>query len=294
MSFTSHNQTPTVEELMNRKLLIGVTLASVAGTGGAAYATVAGPAEHAPASTSAVPVVTSAESSTSSVNATSTSIASSTSTSTSIASSTSAASSAVPAPVGAAPRTISYQVGDAGTVTIDVADGAMASHELIPATSWSIMAMSNSGTHVAVQFTNSERVVGFAADLVGADVVVSVTNDRLPGAESPAVVDPLSVSVIAGSNDEAPTMSTSPSPSPAAPHPSPLVVPATPATSPPDVPSTPAPSLITAPTPIKPSAASTTAPSSAGAAGDDVNSEHEVHDGTSESHGSESEGGSGD
>ena len=207
---------------MNRKLLIGVTLASVAGTGGAAYATVAGPAEYAPASASAIPVVTSAESSTSSVSATSTSIASS----------TSAASSTVPAPVGAAPRTISYQVGDAGTVTIDVVDGAMASHELIPATSWSIMAMSNSGTHVAVQFTNSERVVGFAADLVGADVVVSVTNDRLPGAENLAAVDPLSVSVIAGYNDEAPTMSTSPSPSPTTPHPSPRVVPATPATSP--------------------------------------------------------------
>ena len=275
---------------MNRKLLIGVTLASVAGTGGAAYATVASPTEHAPASASAIPVVTSAASSTSSTSTTS----STSSTSSSIDSSTSAASSTEPAPVRAAPRTVSYQVGDAGTVTIDVADGAMASHELIPAASWSIMAMSNTGTHVAVQFTNSERVVGFAADLVGADVVVSVTNDRLPGAAGPAPVDPLSVSVVAGSNDETPTLSTEPAST--TPRPAPRVEPETPTSSPPVVPATLAPSPITAPARVKPPAASTTAPSSVAATGNDDKSEHEVHDTTPESHGSESQsqGGSGD
>ncbi len=185
-------------------------------------------------------------------------------------------------------------MGDAGTVTIDVADGAMASHELIPATSWSIMAMSNTGTHVAVQFTNAERVVGFAADLVGADVVVSVTNDRRPGASDPTTVDPLSVPAIAGSTDE--TVTTSSEPSSTTPHPAPRVEPRKPAPSVPVVPATAAPSPTTAPARSKPPAASTTAPSSAGATGGDDNSDHEAHDTNTAGHnsGSPSQGGSGD
>lgn len=209
---------------MNRKLLTGLTLASVAGTGGAAYASVAEPADTTPPAASAGPLVSAAETST-----------------------TAAATSTTTAALG---RTISYQVGDAGTVTVEVAGSVMTSRGLIPANGWKIGAMSNSATHVDVQFANTERIVGFSADLVGADVVVSVTNDRLPGAPGP--VDPLVVSVIDGSDA-----------------PSTVPAPATAPTFDTVVPATPAPSPVTVPAPVAPPAASTSAPSSAGTSDDD-------------------------
>lgn len=243
---------------MNRKLLTGLTLATVVGTGGAAYATVAGPADTAPAAASAGPLVTAGETS-------------------APAATTSASATAMVASTTAATpgRTISYQVGDAGTVTVDVAESVLTSRGLVPAGGWTIGAMSNSGAHIDVQFANAERVVGFSADLVGTDVVVSVTNDRLPGASGP--IDPLVVSVIGGSG--AP--------------PVPASAPATAPSFDTVVPATPAPAPVITPTPVAPPAASTSAPSSAGTSGDD-DGEYASNGDVHSSYSGESEGGDDD
>ncbi len=221
---------------MNRKLLTGLTLATVVGTGGAAYATVAGPADITPAATAAT-----------------------------------------------SGRTISYQVGDAGTVTVDVADSVLTSRGLLPAGGWTIGAMSNSDVHLDVQFANAERVVGFSADLVGTDVVVSVTNDRLPGAPGP--IDPLVVSVIGGSGAPPVPSSTTARTTAPAPATAPsfdTVVPATPALAP-----------VITPAPVAPRAASTSAPSSAGTSGDN-DGEYASNGAVHSSYSGESEGGDDD
>lgn len=253
---------------MNRKLLTGLTLATVVGTGGAAYATVAGPADTTPAAASAGPLVTAGDTSTSASAATT-----STSATAAVASTTAVTSG----------RTISYQVGDAGTVTVEVAESVLTSRGLVPAGGWTIGAMSNSGAHIDVQFANAELVVGFSADLVGTDVVVSVTNDRLPGALGP--IDPLVVSVIVGSG--APTVPASTNAQTTAP------APATAPSFDTVVPATPAPAPVIAPTPVAPRAASTSAPSSAGTSGDD-DGEYASNEGVHSSYSGESEGGDDD
>jgi hypothetical protein len=199
---------------MNRKLLTGLTLASVASTGGVAFAALAEPVGTTPSAPLSAAMTSALATST----------------------------------TNAAGRTISYQVGDAGMVTVDIAGTVLTSRGLVPAAGWNIAALSNSGTHIDVQFANAERIVAFHADLVGADVVVSVTNDRVPGVSGP--LDSLVVSTIGGS--------ATPTTAPATPPTFDTVVPATPASVP-----------VTTPTTVAPPVTSTTAPSSAETYDDD-------------------------
>lgn len=214
---------------MNRKLLTALTVASVAGTGGAAYATVAGPA------TSPTQGLTDAS------------------------------------PISK-PRTIAevatavattYRVGDAGSVTMEVAAGAMSTRSVEPAAGWAVTSMSNSATHAVIVFQNAERVVGLTADLVGGQVVVSVTNDRLPGNTGEAPIDPLIVSVVDGANGTTAI---------------------TPPVTPPVIPATPAAERVDTST-HTPSASQTTAPSGSGTSADGNHSDdHADHE--SDDHGS--------
>jgi hypothetical protein len=142
---------------MNRKWLTGLALASVAGTGGVAYVALGAPeggaaAAQAPAVS---PDTTTGEPS---------------------------PSSAVMTTAAVAPaRTLVYQVGDAGTVTVDVASATLTGRHLAPAPGWSVLEMSANGAHLELRLTDSHRIVGFVADLVGPEVVVSVTNSVAPG-----------------------------------------------------------------------------------------------------------------
>lgn len=176
---------------MNRKWLTGLALASVAGTGGAAYVAVAAPSSGASAAAQAPALVP--------LTPTTGSTTGSTADGTTVA--------------GASPaRTFSYRIGDAGTVTVDVQGTALAGRRLDPAVGWSVLAMSSTGAHLDVQLTDSRRIVGFAADLVGPDVVVSVTNGEIAGEAATSTVGARAGSVADAAQVVAQTLPATPAP----------------------------------------------------------------------------------
>ena len=136
--------------MLSRSWITGLALAGVAGSAGAAFAGMsegAGPF----ASASELP------STTATVEATTTSAV-------------------------ATARTISYQVGAAGTVTVTVADGALAVTGSSAGAGWTVVGAGAPGAHVEVQFTDTMQLVTFTADLVGDDVVVALASVPAPGA----------------------------------------------------------------------------------------------------------------
>lgn len=110
-------------------------------------------------------------------------------------------------------RTIVYQVGGAGQVTINVAGDHLVVHGSAATAGWSVVAASATGTHAEVQFSDGVQLVTFSADMVEHDVVVSVTNTLAPGAATTVPAGPVDVVVISDSNtpqpQPAPTPTTS-------------------------------------------------------------------------------------
>lgn len=179
---------------MNKSMLLAVTITGVTTSAGAAYAGVSAVLDTAPASPAG--------------DAT-----------------TLAVDTTVPgAPVS---RTISYQVGPAGQVTLTVADGVLSIAAATPGDGWSVATSGSSGAHAEVQFTDGQQLVTFSADLTGADVVVSVTSELLAGADSTLVGAPIDVTII-GDN---PTPAPQPAPTPGS---DPTVAPLPPTTVPPN------------------------------------------------------------
>ena len=180
-------------------------------------------------------------------------------------------------------RTISYQVGAAGTVTLTVSNGSLAVASSAAGAGWTVVGATTPGadsTHVEVQFTDSVQLVTFIADLVGDDVVVSLTNVPAPGAATttaPAVA--IDVTVIRNAPHATVPGSTVPgtyAPGTSAPGTS------APGTSAPvlaPAPATPAPTTVQpAPTTVPPASSATTMPSGEGDDDDDDEHEHEHED----------------
>ena len=157
---------------MKRTLLIGVTVAGVAGVYGAAFAASTAPLDGAAPTTTGLP----------------------TETSTAGATTAPTSSTATTVPTHAS-RTVTYQVGDAGTVTLKVDAGVLTTRQIQPAAGWTVASVSGSGAHTEVHFASSSRLVTFVADLVGDDVVVSVLNKLVPGSTGPAPA-PITVSIV--------------------------------------------------------------------------------------------------
>ncbi len=139
-------------------------------------------------------------------------------------------------------RTIVYQVGGAGQVSIAVSgDHHLAVSSSSAASGWTVVGASAGERHAEVQFPDGLQLVTFMADLVGTDVAVSVTNVEAAGAPSTTVAAPLvDISVLSDSGTPQPQ---------------------------------PAPTPVVSPSPTTPSHAGTTAPSASG--GDDDDDEHE-------------------
>lgn len=111
-------------------------------------------------------------------------------------------------------RTIVYQVGAAGQVTITVTEDNLAVSGSVAGTGWTVVGASATGRHAEVQFTDSVQLVTFAADLVDHNVTVSVTNVAAPGVTTTEVPAPVDVSVLSDSNPPAPTPATTPTTAP--------------------------------------------------------------------------------
>ena len=142
------------------------------------------------------------------------------------------------APIAApasSPATATYQVGDAGTVTVTNVSGVVSVQSAMPSPGWTVQGYTSPAGHVEVQFVNALQAVTFHADVVNGEMVASL-------AEAPTVpsTDVTTTEVPA---TEAPTTVPTPTPLPA--------VPAAPAVTAPE-------------TPKAPSHAATTAPSSHG------------------------------
>jgi hypothetical protein len=154
---------------MNRKWITGLTLATVAGSGGAFAGLVVGN-HDAPVAAQPQSLVTGA------------------------------ALLRIEQPAQAAQsRTISYQVGAAGTVTLTLANGSLTVNQTAVGAGWAVARSTALGTHVEVQYTDTLQLVTFGADLVNNDVVVSLTNVAAQGAVAAAPVD---VSVITNPNPQ--------------------------------------------------------------------------------------------
>jgi hypothetical protein len=92
-----------------------------------------------------------------------------------------------PAP---AARTVTYQVGGAGTATLAITSGVLTIDNAQPGKGWGITQTSVPGSHVELQFSDGSQLVTFGADLIGTEVAVAVTNvsASLPVAAAPAEV----------------------------------------------------------------------------------------------------------
>ena len=129
---------------MKRSWITALTLATVAGSGGAFAGVVAGSGD-APA------------------NAEPTAVANQ-------------AAFVVAGPPTTPARTISYQVGAAGTATLTAANGSLTIDSAMASAGWVVTTASGAGAHVDAQFTDGTELVSFGADLVGDAIVVSLTN----------------------------------------------------------------------------------------------------------------------
>lgn len=147
---------------MNRSLITGLTLASVAGSGGAFAAVAASQGASPAAAQSQTPFV---------------------------------ASALVQQPVQTTvpSATFSYQVGTAGTVTVTATNGSLTINDTAVGAGWTVANATGPGTHIEVQYTDSMQLVTFGADLVDNNVVVSVTNVAAPGSVTTAVPEPITV-----------------------------------------------------------------------------------------------------
>ena len=170
---------------MNRKWITGLTLAGVVGSGGAAFAGIAaggdGHQESSPT--------------------------------------TAQANLGVTADGTVTGRTVSYQVGAAGSVTLTVTDGALTVTGTSATTGWTVLGIAGAGTHAEVQFADALQLVTFAADLVGDEVTVTVATEALPAAQTgteapqPATAAPAQPTLAAPATSATPPPAATTSPS---------------------------------------------------------------------------------
>jgi len=99
-------------------------------------------------------------------------------------------------------RTVSYQIGDAGVVTLTSDGSVLTVTESLASADWSLVSGSAPAAHVEVQFTDGQQLVTFLADQVGDDIVVSLTNVEAPGATTTTAPVPMQVTVISQSGGE--------------------------------------------------------------------------------------------
>lgn len=180
-------------QVAETQVVDGLSLASVAGTGGVVFAGVLRPPSNAH-SVPTAPALTTA-SDTSAIGP-----ATSTSTSTS--------------PLG---RPVIYQVGDAGWVTVDIDATSIALRSTMPQSGWTVIAATTNSSHINVQFTDTRRIVGVDVGLVGSVVTVSATNVLAAGSVSSVAATPVGVSADDGVQSTAPLASDVPVASPPAP-----------------------------------------------------------------------------
>lgn len=138
---------------MKKTWITGITVAAVAGTGGAAFASMQATTHDNTAEAAPQPMVSAVETT-------------------------------------MAARAYSYQAGPAGTVNLTVDDGAMKVDSALPTTGWSVVSYSAPASHLEVSFTDGLQIVTFIADLTGGEVVASLSAAPSPTIPTTAATTP--------------------------------------------------------------------------------------------------------
>lgn len=125
---------------MQRSWIIGLTVAGVAGTGTASYAAMGTASTDTPTTVADVSLDT------------------------------------TPVLAGDSIRTITYQVGPAGTATLATDGTTIVVAAVTAGTGWTVVSASAPAAHVEVQYTDGTQLVTFIADLVNGDMAISITN----------------------------------------------------------------------------------------------------------------------
>lgn len=129
---------------MNRAWITGITLATVAGTGTAAYAGMHATTDEGTAQAAAEP--------------------------------TTILETTTPA---AAPQELAFQAGPAGTVNVSNDGTAITVASVVPTSGWTLVSYTPAGTHVEVVLTDGTQNVTFLADLIDGEVTASVSATSL-------------------------------------------------------------------------------------------------------------------
>lgn len=161
---------------MKKTWITGITVAAVAGTGGAAFATMQASTHGNTADAAPQPAV-----------------------------------SAVDTTLAA--RSFSYQAGPAGTVNVTVDDGAMKVDSALPTTGWTVVSYSAPASHLEVAFTDGLQIVTFLADLTAGEVVASLSAAPAPTVPTTPAPAPATApaSVAPSSQSPAPSHTSAPS-----------------------------------------------------------------------------------
>ncbi|MEN9645184.1 MAG: hypothetical protein RL238_1853 [Actinomycetota bacterium] len=162
---------------MKKTWITGLTVAAVAGTGGAAFASMQASTHDNTADAASQPAVSAVETT-------------------------------------LAARAYSYQAGPAGTVNLTVDDGVMKVDSALPAAGWTVVSYTSPAGHLEVAFTDGLQVVTFIADLSGDEVLASLSAAPAPTipTTAPAPAPATSpVSLAPSSQSPAPSHTSAPS-----------------------------------------------------------------------------------
>jgi hypothetical protein len=135
----------------NRRWITGLTVASVAGTGGVAFATM-----NASTHGSAAKITPQAADTT----------------------------------VTVAPQQYSFQAGAAGQVNLTAAEGELRVDSVLPSAGWSVLSTSGTGTHVELRLGDDTQIITFTADLVDGQVQAGISAAPVPTLPTTPATEP--------------------------------------------------------------------------------------------------------
>lgn len=167
--------------MINKAWITGITVASVAGTGGAAFAAMQANTQHDSAS-AAAPQITAASSTT----------------------------------LGA--QTYEFQAGPAGIVHLTAALDVITIDSALPSAGWTLLDYTSPAGHVEARFTDGSQIITFVADSVNGQVTAGISAAAVP--TTVPVTDPATTAAPAPSTDAPPAETaapTTPAPQPALP-----------------------------------------------------------------------------
>jgi len=135
--------------MMNKAWITGITVASVAGTGGAAFATMQANT-HQDSASAAAPQITAAATSTTDGT-----------------------------------QTYEFQAGPAGIVHLSATNNVLTVVSALPSAGWTLLDYTSPAGHVEARLTDGQQIVTFSADIVNRQVTAGIESAPTPTTAAP-------------------------------------------------------------------------------------------------------------